>query len=338
MEWHVVDALRGLGSEVRFFGSSRVLGGVPGVLSKVSSKLLAVALREPERRNERALARAVREHAPDLVLVLLGSQVSPKTVALLRQSTQSPIVCWCQDAVTNLGRQYMLGAGYDAVFVKDRYMQDLFSRMVRSTTFHYLPEACNPRVHRTVELQPQDRIDYGCDIMIAGTLYYYRQDILQQLGAFHLKVWGDRPDWMIDRLGPLHQRGFVFGDAKARAARAASIALNTLHYAEINGLNCRAFELTGCGAFQLMSSVAVLAEHFVPEVEVATFASVDELIEKAHHYLKHTEQAQQIAQRGQLRAHRDHTYEKRLEEIVEVVLPGRVTKWTPDPARSASVG
>jgi len=95
--------------------------------------------------------------------------------------------------MTTLGRQYLLGSEYDAVFVKDRYLQDLFSRMIDSSSFHYLPEACNPQVHRTVSLSSEQRERYACDVMIAGSLYYYRQEILRLLGEFDLKVWVRRP-------------------------------------------------------------------------------------------------------------------------------------------------
>ena len=36
-------------------------------------------------------------------------------------------------------------------------------------------------------------------------------------------------------------------------------------------LNCRAFEIAGCGGFQLVTHVPVVTEHFEPDSEVATF-------------------------------------------------------------------
>jgi spore maturation protein CgeB len=320
MEWHVIDALRHMGIDARLFCANTTFTGVPGPLGRAAGKLLGLAVREPERIIEGRLLRTVADFSPQLVLVLLGNQYSPKTVQLVRAKCQAPIVCWCQDQLSTMGRQYVLGAHYDAVFTKDRYMQDIFSRMVRSTSFHYLPEACNPRVHRTVELAEDDKRKYGCDLMIAGNLYYYRQEILQQLTEFDLKMWGASTDWLVDRLGSRHQNRPVYGDEKARAVRAALICLNTLHYAEINSLNCRAFEIAGCGGFQLISSVPVLAEHFVPDLELVTFATVDELIEKARYYLRNPDKAGLIARTGQARAHRDHTYEKRLEQVITLVL------------------
>jgi spore maturation protein CgeB len=222
--------------------------------------------------------------------------------------------------MTTLGRQFLLGSEYDAVFLKDLYMQDLFSRMIKSTSFFYLPEACNPRVHRSVELTLEDRQRYGCDVMIAGTLYYYRQEILRQLTDFDLKVWGSLPDWMLNHLKSQHGGKTILAEEKARAMAAARVCLNTLHYGEVNALNCRAFEIAGCGGFQLITSVPVLSSHFDVGTEVVEFGSTEQLVELIRHYLDHPDLAAKIARQGQVRAHRDHTYEHRLKELLRVSL------------------
>lgn len=319
-EWHVNDSLQHMGCVVKLTHKPGTTSGVANVAGKALQKLTQTFLREPERLNEQQQLRTVAEFKPDVILVLLGSQVSPKTVAAIRRVSAAPMVCWCQDQLTTLGRQYLLGAGYDAVFVKDRYMQDLFSRMIRSTTFHYLPEACNIRVHRPFEISAQDKHAYGCELMIAGTLYYYRQEILQQLVGFDIKIWGHRPDWLMDRMPGRFMGRDVRGEDKVRAARAAIISLNTLHYAEVNGLNCRAFELAGCGGFQMLNFVPAVAEHFEQDVEVVVYHTVEELREKARYYIDRPDLARTIADRGRIRAHRDHTYEQRLGEILGVAL------------------
>jgi spore maturation protein CgeB len=321
-EWHIVDSLKHIGCTVRLVNSRRAIAGAPGFTDKVVHKTVNLLMREPERRVEARLFAAIDEFSPTIILVVLGNMLSPKTMELIRRRTSARVVCWCQDQMTTIGRQFLLGGGYDAVFVKDRYMQELFSAMIRSTRFYYLPEACNPRMHRPIALSPQDSETYGCDVMIAGTLYYYRQEILlqmiKQMEGIHLKIWGSKPDWLLDRLPGRYMGRHVHGDEKVRAALSAKICLNTLHYGEVNGLNCRAFEIAGCGGFQMITRVPVLAEHFEPEVEVVTFGSVDELIEKTAYYLRDPAAAAAIAERGRLRAHRDHTYEHRLTELLRI--------------------
>lgn len=319
-EWHVESSLSRMGCEVILFHDRDGASSVASLPRKALNKLAQTLLREPERIGEKRLLRLVAALHPEVILVLLGSQVSPKTIAAIRKISRAPILCWCQDQLSTLGRQYLLGAGYDAVFVKDRYMQDLFSRMIRSTTFHYLPEACNPVTHRPLELTGEIFATYGCEVMIAGTLYYYRQEILQQLHGFDIKIWGRRPDWLIDRMPGRFMGREVRGDDKVYAMSAAKICLNTLHYAEVNGLNCRAFEIAGCGGFQLINGVSVLAEHFEPNVEIAVYQSSDDLRDKIRYYLDRPQLARQIAERGRVRAHRDHTYEQRLARILDMAL------------------
>jgi spore maturation protein CgeB len=320
MEDHVLDALRAVGSTVDYASTAIRLEALGSVANAFLGKLNHSMLREPERLLEPRLVKRAERFAPDLVLVLQGNHISPKTVAQLRQRTKARIVCWCQDHLGVLGRQYLLGAEYDAVFVKDRYMLELFSNMIKGTPFFYLPEACNPRVHRSLELTAEDRRRYECDVMIYGSIYYYRQAILQQLGEFDLKIWGHAARWFVNRVEGAVSGPEVFLDHKVRAVRAARIALNPLHYGEVNALNCRTFELAGCGAFQLVTHKPVLKEHFIPGNELDDFRSTDELIEKIRHYLNYPEQAAAIAKRGQERAHREHTYEHRLRDIVRVAL------------------
>jgi spore maturation protein CgeB len=319
-EWHIVDSLRRLGCPVQFLETRIAPAVVPRRARPAFYKLAGVVLREPERSCEPRLLRSVQEFEPDLILVTLGNQLSPKTIQRLRSATKASIVCWCQDQMTTIGRQFLLGAEYDAVFVKDRYMQDLFSRMIKSTPFFYLPEACNPRVHRSVDLTRDDQGVFGCEVMIAGTLYYYRQEILRQLGQFDLKIWGLRPDWLLYRLAKQFASKAVFADDKARAVAGARICLNTLHYGEVNGLNCRAFEIAGCGGFQIITAVPALSEHFDVGSEIVGFNSTDQLVELIRHYLDHPELAAQIARRGQLRAHSEHTFEHRLKDILRITL------------------
>ena len=319
-EWHILDTLRRLGCQAEFFQTQFVSSSAPRALQNAAHKLVNLAFREPELLFEPRLIRTAHRFEPDLILVTLGNQLSPKTVKRLRAHSCAPIVCWCQDQMTTIGRQFMLGAGYDHVFVKDRYMSDLFSRMIRSTQFHYLPEACNPRVHRPLALSAEERGAHACDVMIAGTLYYYRQEILRQLSEFDLKIWGLKPDWLDYRLGIPHPGREAVLDDKARAAAGARVCLNPMHFGEVDGLNCRAFEIAGCGGFQIITAVPVLSEHFRVGAEIVEFRSIDQLKELIRHYLDHPELAAEIAGRGQRRAHADHTYERRLEEIFRIAL------------------
>ena len=313
MEKHIIETVPTMGHEIRHFNIKDLIHISPGI-DRITQFLLKNITREPERLGERRLLRSVADYQPDLILVLLGNMISPKTVERIRRIFSGGIVCWCQDQLTTLGRQYLIGSGYDTVFVKDHYLVETF-RNYTNMDVHYLPEACNPTYHKSVSLGAAEQLAYASDICTFGNIYYYRQAILEPLAKYDLQVWGHQPGWLIDRLGHRFKGRPVYEEEKCKAVAGAKIVLNTLHFGEINGLNCRAFEVAGCGGFQLASHSTAMQDHFQIGTEIEVFRDKSELLEKVDHYLQHPEQARSIARAGQERAYAEHTYAHRLAEI-----------------------
>ena len=82
--------------------------------------------------------------------------------------------------------------------------------------------------------------------------------------------------------------------------------------------NIRLFEATGMGACLVTDWKVNLPEMFVPDVEVIAYRSPEECAEKVRYLLDHEDQLQSIAEAGQRRTLRDHTYQKRAEELDEL--------------------
>ncbi len=316
MEKHVIETLAAMGHTVRHFNIKDVLQISPKV-DRITQFLMRNLIREPERLGEKKLLRAVAEFEPDFVLILLGNMISPKTVQKMRKIYSGKIVCWCQDQLTTLGRQYLIGSEYDKVFVKDHYLVDMFNNFA-GMDVDYLPEACNPVYHNSVTLQGADQFAYAAEICTFGNLYYYRQAILETLTQYDLQVWGHRPDWLINRLDNKFKGRPVYEVEKCKAIAGAKIVLNTLHFGEVSGLNCRAFEVAGCGGFQLASYSPAVQEHFVIGEQIEVFRNRAELLEKVDYYLKHQDEARAIARAGMQRAHAEHTYEHRLNQLLSL--------------------
>jgi len=314
MEKHVIETLAHMGHEVSAFNDKDIININPAA-NRVVRAVLSRMLREPERLIEKRLLDRVAAFQPDLIIVLLGSGLSPRTIPKLRRLTSARIVCWCQDQMTTMGRQYLIGAGYDRVYVKDHYLVHVL-RDFAGLDVEYLPEACNPRYHRIVELAPDERERFRSDICTFGNVYYYRQALLQPLLCYDLQVWGFRPDWLVDQLGASFKGRPVFEEEKCKVISGARIVLNTLHFGEVAGLNCRAFEVAGCGGFQLMTHTEAIAEHFRPGEEVESFRDRAELLDKVEHYLANPEAARAIALAGHRRAMAEHTYRHRLARLV----------------------
>lgn len=81
---------------------------------------------------------------------------------------------------------------------------------------------------------------------------------------------------------------------------------------QIKGRN---FEIPGHGGFLLTGYADHLDQYYVPDTEIAIFRNFNELVEKISYYLDHDDERERIRLAGQQRTLRDHTYERRFEEI-----------------------
>ncbi|MBE2213391.1 MAG: glycosyltransferase [Opitutaceae bacterium] len=84
--------------------------------------------------------------------------------------------------------------------------------------------------------------------------------------------------------------------------------------------NMRLFEATGVGACLVTDARDDLSEIFEPDVEVVTYATPEESVEKVRWLLDHPLDAQAIGKRGQDRTLRDHTFAKRAEQLEQLMI------------------
>jgi len=83
--------------------------------------------------------------------------------------------------------------------------------------------------------------------------------------------------------------------------------------------NCRLYEATGCGALLLTDAKPNLPELFDLGREVLAYEDVDHCVELIDSYLDRSEDCAAIAQAGRERTLRDHTYGQRMTELVGLV-------------------
>jgi len=81
----------------------------------------------------------------------------------------------------------------------------------------------------------------------------------------------------------------------------------------------RIFHVLGCGGFLLTGYAEKLEELYTPDKEIVFFSNFNELVEKIKYYFAHDEEREKIARAGYERSIRDHTCEKRLNEIFKII-------------------
>ena len=91
--------------------------------------------------------------------------------------------------------------------------------------------------------------------------------------------------------------------------------------------NMRLFQATGVGSCLVTDSGSNLSNLFEPEIEVVTYSSMEECLEKVRYLRDHPDVRQSIARAGQRRTLKDHTATERygeLESLLVDLLSARV--------------
>jgi spore maturation protein CgeB len=271
-----------------------------------------------EMRQFRETILMARHKRPDLILATFAT-VPPQIVRELKNVSGATVVCWYIDSMANLDRQYLLASPFDAVFVKEPFLVRILREKLGMRAY-YLPECCNPLAYERLHLTPEDRKRFGCDLVAMGTLHYYRARMLELFEGYDLKVWGRNcPNWLSSSIRKNYMHSYVAESEKAKALLAAKIVLTTINCTEVEGINGALFQTAGCGAFQIADWKPTLPELFEPESEIVTFRTRDELKEKVDYYLAHSAERDEIANRAYLRARNDHTYQNRLQEMLQIL-------------------
>jgi spore maturation protein CgeB len=307
---NVIDALSATGNDPVKLGSTFAVGGRN---SSAVAMTIRNALPALDERAQMHIARAAL-HAECEIVINLEQRLMPGVVRELRRNGVK-VAMWFPDALVNMGRQLMLQAPYDAIFFKEPHLVDRL-RAVLDLPLFYLPQACNPQLHRPLTAPGTDPY-----LVIAGNMYPSRLLLLERLLAsgIPLKLYGAKfPRWVRQTpLREVHAGRTILAEEKARVFRSAAAVLNTMHPAEIYGVNSRVFEAAGSGAAVLTEFRPTLPDLFAVGDEVLAFHDFDELVDQARRLLREDGLSAKLGDAATLRAHESHTYERRLPVILE---------------------
>ena len=126
----------------------------------------------------------------------------------------------------------------------------------------------------------------------------------------------------LGRRSPIVARhhGEVWGLDMYRALARSRVTLNRhINVAENYSNNMRLYEATGVGTLLITDSKDNLGELFEIGKEVVAYSSPEEAAEMIRYYTAHPEEARVIARAGQERTLKDHTYKKRMCELLPLL-------------------
>ena len=236
----------------------------------------------------------VRKYKPDVVYTQGLWLINNETHAAIKNYC-GLIVGQVGSILENFGSDY-----YDLIFTSHPEYPEKFREA--GVESHYLPLAFDPRVWEKVKGQERD-----IPISFVGQLtggHSRRKEVLDALiKEFDVQQFiGNK--WGLDMF-----------DILARSY----ITINCSHdYVHPYGGNMRLFEATGCGALTLTENFKNLPD-FYDLHEVITYKDPDQAIRRVKWALKHRDEGELLAENGQKRTLKDHTYDKRMGFVAEIL-------------------
>ena len=317
LEYHLADSFRFLGHMVTILDLNEV---VP-----VKYTINYHAIKYFKKYDEfvfKNLAKKIIEIKPDLVIGTYRF-INPICIKIIKKELlHIPIINVNPDQLTTFELQQIFASPYDFFFTKDPYIVN-FMKQKMDLNVIYLPEAFNPRLHQKPDL---NRIEFeektNIDVLAFGHLYPYRVNMIKKLidSGLNVTLYGKKGKRFFDPgLDKYFHNEWITGERKAELLYGSKIVFNNFHYAEIESVNCKFFEIYGSGAFQICDYRSTIDEYSKIDSAKFTFKSIGEAIELIKYYLDKPTLRHDMANIQYEHFMQNHTYETRVKQILETI-------------------
>lgn len=310
LEYHIHDELKQQGYIVKIFDYNVLFS------KKIDFGVSQLNMKYVERKNKKLLAE-VLNYNPDLVIGVYR-HIHPLVVKEIKLHGIK-IIHINPDALTTFQNQQLFVEPYDAYFTKDPYILRFMTDKLNLNTFLY-QEAFNPRVHK----KPHNHFgnlenEINIDVLCFGNLYPYRNRMLRILKEkeISLTTYGNRTKYFDSYLNENYQNKGIYGEEKSKILNGSKIVFNNFHYAEIESVNNKFFEINGAGAFQISDYKPVLHQLLPIDPMKVSFNSIDEATQLIKHYLNNPEERWAIRTSIENHFLQNYTYKNMLTGIFE---------------------
>jgi SAM-dependent methyltransferase len=250
----------------------------------------------------------IRQESPDVVYIHDISIASETLLQAIRPHT-SLIVGQIASPV----HPNTFLAGFDAIFTS-------FPHFAQAFRNQGIPSLYQPLAFEGKLLETLGNVERDLPVTFIGGISPAHQrgtEFLELLACLtELQIWGYGADLLpVDSLLRSRHNGPVWGRDMFRMLMRSRITVNRhIDVAENNANNMRLFEATGCGALLITDFKDNLQDLFEIGKEVVAYRSPQECAELISYYRKNTAEALAIANAGQARTLRDHSYADRMQQ------------------------
>lgn len=311
-------AIKSLGHELFVFDDRQHI--VPG---RVRQRIKWLHQFDLNHINKKIISLAV-EKKPDVAIVTGGHRITGTTVRALKDDGICTVL-WTIDPPINFQPIIDVAPLYDYIFCQGTEAIELLDQDGIYGA-QWLLVACDPDLHRPVELSAEEKMRYGNDVVFVGSYYPNRAELFEHLSDFNFGIWG--PGWeKLDQKSKLIGciRGTNTPPSEWSKIYSASKIVLVTHYQDpekrfpVYQASPRVFEAMACGAFVIVDNQKDVFLLFKDGVHLGRFDEPDDLVSKVRYYLDHPEERKKIADRGQEEVIKNHTYVHRIEKLLSLI-------------------
>jgi spore maturation protein CgeB len=287
-------------------------------------------------RFNRDVIKKFEEIRPDVFLTMNESRLFPETIRHIKNN-KCVTVCFVPDNPFDSHRYTLFPVSlkyFNKLLVSDRIWIQAITNVAPDSKVIKIPSggAYNPEFFYPVEenqISHEEREKLSCDISFTGESYGilaeggYRACILDQLGSFNVKIWGDQ-GWI--KRFPFHSNleRFYQGDRLPydhlrKLYHLSTININMPSPQIFTGFQPRVFEIAACKGFQIVDWREELNRYF-NEDELVSFRNTKDLLEKAEYFIKNPENRDSYVEKAYNKVRENHTWEQLLSTITPEIL------------------
>ena len=278
-----------------------------------------------------ALAEACR---PDLVLSLNSVELLDTSQIDRLRTLGFRTAVWFTDDPYYADVTRDVAPHYDHVFTNEEACVPLYEAG-GCASVHYLPLAANTDLYHPQRVEPA----LCSEICFVGSAFHSRVGLFDGIADYLATkktliggYWWERLR-KYDQLAPFILNGvWISPEETSCWYNGAKLVINVHRAADDDAnanrsgwpalsVNPRTFEIGAVGALQLVDKRPGLGRHYVAGEEVVEFSSPQELVELADYFLTHEQERLRIAGNALARTYREHTYDHRVQKLLDTVFP-----------------